>query len=138
MRFTGILPALMAPFDPTGKVSEEMLCRMVSHYVGIGVNGLYVCGGTGEGVLLSVAERKHVAEIVVREACHRVPVIIHVGAVSTQDAVELAAHAERTGAKPSPAFLPFSTAALLKPFFSTMWRSPANAVYRFFFTTFQR
>lgn len=107
MRFTGILPALMTPFDPTGKVSEEMLCRMVSHYVGIGVNGLYVCGGTGEGVLLTVAERKHVAEIVVREACHRVPVIIHVGAVSTQDAVELAAHAERTGAEAVASVPPF-------------------------------
>jgi len=107
VRFTGILPALMTPFDPTGKVSEEMLCRMVSHYVGIGVNGLYVCGGTGEGVLLTVAERKHVAEIVVREACHRVPVIIHVGAVSTQDAVELAAHAERTGAEAVASVPPF-------------------------------
>lgn len=118
MRLTGILPALMTPYDSSGKISEPMLCRMVSHYVQTGVDGLYVCGGTGEGVLLSVAERKQVAEVVVRETRHRVPVIIHVGAVSTPDAVELATHAERTSAE---------GVASVPPFF---YRGSTEAIYQ--------
>lgn len=118
MRLAGILPALITPYDSKGKVSEEMLCRLVAHYVQFGVNGLYVCGGTGEGVLLSLAERKQIAKIVVREARHRIPIIIHVGAVSTQDATELAADAEKVGADAiaslPPLFFPCSTQAIFQ------------------------
>src|SRR3954454_17492368 len=116
MRIQGVLPALLTPYDSEGLVSEEMLRRLVALHIQLGVSGLYLCGGAGEGVLLNVAERKQVTEIVVRESRKRTPVIVHVGSVSTKDAAELAAHAEKVGADAiasvPPFFYPCGTEAI--------------------------
>jgi N-acetylneuraminate lyase len=47
---------------------------------------------------LSLADRKQVAERVVNANAGRVPVIVHVGCISTSDAVKLARHASEVGA----------------------------------------
>lgn len=107
MRFEGIIPALVTPYDAGNKVSDEMLRRLVGCHLKIGVNGLYLCGATGEGVLLSIEERKHITEVVINEVRGRLPVIVHVGAISTADAAELASHAERTGADAIASVPPF-------------------------------
>src|SRR6266851_9565848 len=86
----GIYPALFTPYDATGAVAEPMLRRLVDVFIKSGVDGLYLCGGTGEGLLLKTEERKRVTEIVVNEAKGRVAVMAHVGCVSTGEAVELA------------------------------------------------
>jgi N-acetylneuraminate lyase len=116
MRIHGVLPALLTPYDSEGLVSEEMLRRLVALHIQLGVSGLYICGGAGEGVLLNVAERKLVTEIVVREARKRIPVIVHVGSVRTEDAAQLAAHAEKVGAdviaSVPPFFYPCGTEAI--------------------------
>jgi N-acetylneuraminate lyase len=127
MRVNGVLPALLTPYDSDGRVSEEMLRRLVAHYVQLGVSGLYVCGAAGEGVLLSVAERKKVTEIVMSESRQRVPAIVHVGSVSTEDAAELAAHAERVGANAiasvPPFFYPCSAEAIFQHYSNIAKRS---------------
>ena len=96
----GAYVALMTPFTKRNTVSAEVIERQVAYYAGRGIRGLYVTGGTGEGLLLSKAERKRVLEAVVRSNTGRnkVKVIAHIGCVNTDDAVELARHAERTGA----------------------------------------
>ena len=55
-------------------------------------------GGTGEGLLQTVEQRKLVAEAAVRNSPKGKLVIVHVGSHRTADAVELAAHAGRIGA----------------------------------------
>ena len=94
----GIYPAIMTPFDAQGAVSEASLRKMVQHALGIGVNGFYVCGGGGEGLLLTVAERQQVLEIVLDAVKGKVPVIAHVGAFQIPDAIRLARHAGQAGA----------------------------------------
>jgi N-acetylneuraminate lyase len=103
----GVIPALFTPFDAGNNVSEDMLRRLIALHVDLGVNGLYLCGGAGEGILLTVAERRRIAEIAVNEAGKRVPIIIHVGAARTEDAAELAAHAEKVGADAVASVPPF-------------------------------
>jgi len=71
------------------------------------VAGFYILGSTGEGLLLSEAERRMAAEAVVQQVKGRVPVIIHVGAITTQTACDLAAHAEQIGADAVSAVPPF-------------------------------
>lgn len=94
----GIYPAIMTPFDARGAVSETGLRRLVRHALEVGVNGFYVCGGGGEGLLLTVPERQQVLEIVLDAVQGKVPVIAHVGAFQNPDAVSLARHAGRAGA----------------------------------------
>lgn len=68
--------------------------------------GLFVCGGTGEGVSLTREERRASAEAHVQAAAGRVPVIIHVGQNSLLEAQNLAAHAAAIGANAIAAMAP--------------------------------
>lgn len=94
----GILPALITPFDANGQVSPSVIRQLVQFQLKAGVHGFFVNGGTGEGLLLEPAERRLVLETVLDEVNGRVPVIAHVGAIATQVAADLAAHAAAVGA----------------------------------------
>ena len=56
------------------------------------------CGTTGESPTLSHEELKRVIEIVIKSAAKRVPVIAGTGSNSTEEALELTAHAKKAGA----------------------------------------
>jgi dihydrodipicolinate synthase/N-acetylneuraminate lyase len=60
-----------------------------------GIDGILLAGTTGEGVLLSVSERK---AALARAVAGALPVLAHCGAQSTTDTVALAAHAAEAGA----------------------------------------
>ena len=62
----GILPALLTPMDDDGgTVNHAALRRLVEFQIQSGVSGFFVCGGTGEGLLLSLEERRDVLATVV-------------------------------------------------------------------------
>lgn len=94
----GAYVALMTPFTKSDKVNTAALEQQVDYYAACGVRGLYVTGGTGEGLLMTLAERRRVLETVVRANAGRMKIIAHIGCLNTDDAVELARHAEKTGA----------------------------------------
>ena len=106
-RFKGVWPALVTPLTENDGVDVAATRRLLDYLVDAGVHGFYVCGGTGEGVLLSVEERKLMAETVIDHVNGRVPIIMHVGAIATASAVDLARHAERAGADAIAAVPPF-------------------------------
>jgi len=93
----GIIPPLLTPFTPAGEVYEKGLRNLVEFLIPH-IDGLYPCGTYGSGPLMSVEQRKKVAEIVVDQVKGRIPVIIHVGAADTKSTIELAQHAEKIGA----------------------------------------
>jgi N-acetylneuraminate lyase len=94
----GIVPALITPFDESGALAPGRVPALVRSLLDAGVKGFFVCGSTGEGKAMTVPERKLMAETVVKEVGGAVPVIMHVGATSTENAVELARHAAAVGA----------------------------------------
>jgi N-acetylneuraminate lyase len=106
-KLTGILPALLTPFDEEGNVNLDIMRDLIEWQITQGVSGFYILGSTGEGLLLSEDERRTVAETVVRQVKGRVPVVVHVGAITTQQACSLAAHAEEIGADATSAVPPF-------------------------------
>ena len=99
MLFKGILPALMTPYDNMGGVCAERLNDHIGFLLGSNVNGLYICGVTGDSAQMNVDERKKVAEIAVA-ACkkHGRLSFVHVGSSSTRDSLLLAEHAASIGA----------------------------------------
>ncbi|MGE5481849.1 MAG: dihydrodipicolinate synthase family protein [Bacteroidota bacterium] len=97
--FKGVVTALLTPYDEQGAVAEKALRKHVDFLIEAGVQGLYPCGSAGEGIVLPVAQRQRVAEIVLDQVGGRIPVMMHVGAVSTEDTVELARHAKNLGAQ---------------------------------------
>lgn len=94
----GILPALLTPMDDAGAtVNHQSLRMLVDMQIKRGVSGFFVCGGTGEGLLLSPPERQAVLETVVEAVDHRAKIIAHIGTLDTQTACMLASHAARLG-----------------------------------------
>jgi N-acetylneuraminate lyase len=96
-QFAGIYPAIVTAFDDHGEFDPSAMRRIVQHQLAAGVDGFYLCGGTGEGMLLTVPERQAVLETVLDEVAGRAGVIAHVGAFQTADTLELARHASRVG-----------------------------------------
>jgi N-acetylneuraminate lyase len=94
----GILPAAVTPFDEKEQFAEAPFELLLESLYAAGVDGVYVCGGTGEGLLQTVEQRKRVAEAAVSNSSKGKQVVVHVGSHRTADAVELAAHAGRIGA----------------------------------------
>jgi len=94
----GILPALVTPFDDSGRFCEAAFERLLERVYRTSIDGVYVCGSTGEGLLQPVEQRKRVAEAAIRLSPRGKQVIVHIGAHRTSDAIELARHAAQAGA----------------------------------------
>ncbi len=103
----GLVTALLTPFDRRGEVDEGTLSDLVRLQIAKGTQGLYPCGTTGLGPMLRAEERKKVAEVVIREASGKVPVVVQVGSADTSSTVELAKHAERAGADAVASLTPY-------------------------------
>jgi len=91
-------PALVTPFGADGKPAFDVVERLVDLFAKQGMDGLYVTGSTGQWPLLTVEERQAVVERCVKTSAGRIPIMAHVGAVATDDAVTLAKHAAKVGA----------------------------------------
>lgn len=105
--FEGICPALVTPLMGDGKVNVEATEKLIQDLIATGIGGLYVCGGTGEGIALSPEVRRKMAEVAIGAASGRVPVMIHVGAIDTKTILDLAKHANQAGADAISALPPF-------------------------------
>ena len=103
----GLFTAIITPFNRQGRVSSDCLAELVKFQVSKGVDGIFPCGSTGLGPMLSIAERKHVAETVVSAARGRAFVVVQVGCTDTGSTVELAKHAEEAGADAVASLTPF-------------------------------
>lgn len=94
----GLVAATFTPFRADGSLHLARIKPVIDAVIAQGATGLYVCGSTGEGPLLSTEERLRVAEASVKAARGRVPVVIQVGHNSIEEARGIAAHAQRIGA----------------------------------------
>ena len=94
----GITVAMVTPMDADQKPDFAAIADLTDRLIKRGVNCLYPCGTTGEMLKLSLAERKAVAETVIKAAAGRVSVFIHVGATNAAETLELALHAREAGA----------------------------------------
>ncbi len=95
--FRGSFTALVTPFA-NGSVDEKAFRDLVDWQIAEGTNGLVPVGTTGESPTLSHDEHKDVVEWCVDQARGRVPVVAGAGSNSTKEAIDLAQHAEKSGA----------------------------------------
>lgn len=97
-KLAGIFPALVTPLNDDGSVNIGALEKLLARVYAAGVDGVYVCGTTGEGMLLDPQERRRIAEAAVGNSPRGKHVIVHVGAWSLDVAEGLARHAASAGA----------------------------------------
>lgn len=97
-KFEGIIAAMITPLDKNGAVYEQGIKELCDFLIAKGVNALYPGGSTGECPLLSVEDRKKLAEWTIKHANGRVPVVVHTGTNLPHETLELTKHAKQIGA----------------------------------------
>lgn len=105
--FQGVICPILTPFDAKGAIDYKALEQLIEFLVSEGVPCLMVGGTTGEGLLLSVEERKQLAEAVVQCANKRTKIIAHVSCLSTKESIELTKHAQSLKVDGISAITPF-------------------------------
>ena len=95
----GIVLPSPTVFLDDGRVDEKLMDELTDWYLACGVHAFFVLGSYGQGPAMTPDERKKVAEIIIRRVKHRVPVVVHVGAVDPYTAIDLGKHAKAIGAE---------------------------------------
>ena len=96
--FEGVATALITPFSPDGSVNYAKLEELINKQIEDGVDGLVICGTTGESATLTEKEHMDVIRESVKFVNGRVPVIAGTGSNCTQTAIEMSKEAEEYGA----------------------------------------
>ena len=111
MNFTpikrGVVCPTVTPLKEDGEINPDIIKPMVDFLIDRGVAGVYPLGTTGQGPFFSLEERKSIAAATVSAADGRSPVIIHTGAISTRDTLDLTRHAEAIGADAASVITPW-------------------------------
>lgn len=94
---TGLVAAVFTPLKPNREIDLVQIEKFTDYLADGPVTGIYILGGTGEGVSFSNDERRAVAEAFVRASDGRLKTIVQVGHNSLPDARSLAEHAELLG-----------------------------------------
>lgn len=93
--FEGLCAATYTPFDDNGKVNLDLIDDYVKILREQGVNGVFVSGTTGEGLSLTVDERKSIAEKWASASKGKLDLLIlHITTSCILETQELAKHAE--------------------------------------------
>ena len=114
----GALAAAVTPLRDDGAALDEEAFRPYLEFLAAaGLDGILALGTTGEGILLSAAERRRAAELFLEGS---LPVIVHCGAQTTAETTALAGHAAEAGAAGvaviGPPYYAFDERALLEHF----------------------
>ena len=96
-KFHGSMTALVTPFKD-GEIDEAAYRALIDWQITSGSHGLVPVGTTGESPTLTHEEHRRAVDICIDEARGRIPVIAGAGSNNTGEAVELARHAEDSGA----------------------------------------
>jgi 4-hydroxy-tetrahydrodipicolinate synthase len=104
-KITGPFVAIVTPFDNDEAVNAIALRRQVARQASAG-NGVFCAGTNGEFYALSFEEKVRVAETCVEAAEGRVPVLAHIGEISTHQTIALGKTIERLGVKAVSAITP--------------------------------
>jgi 4-hydroxy-tetrahydrodipicolinate synthase len=88
----------ITPADPSGKVDTSALKRLLAPLVAAKVDSIGLLGSTGTYPFLSRAERRRATDAALEETSGKVPVLVGIGALRTDEAIALAQDAKAAGA----------------------------------------
>ena len=94
--FKGCGTAIATPFCETG-VNLEEFAKLVEDQIQNGVDGLIVCGTTGEASTMTEEERLKTIECAVKVANGRIPIIAGTGSNNTKAVIEMNKKVENLG-----------------------------------------
>ena len=96
-RLHGLVAASFTPMDETGAINLSVIDKYADLMANSGMEGVFVCGTTGESLSMTVEERKQTMAQWVQSSGGRFKVIAHVGSNSQVEAIDLARYAQEVG-----------------------------------------
>lgn len=103
---SGVITAIATPLHPDGTIDAAALSRHTVRLVAAGIDGILVCGTTGQGAFLSPDEKEAAARIVLDASGH-VPVFAAALAAHTEAVISEAARYAQLGVAAIAAVTPF-------------------------------
>jgi 4-hydroxy-tetrahydrodipicolinate synthase len=116
----GIIHVPVTPFTPDNKIDLDTFERVVDFLLRHDASSLCINLHLAESLNLTLDERKQLTKTAVEVTAGRVPVIVHVSTPGTDQAVDLARHAETAGADCVIAIAPY------------YWKPSQEALYEHF------
>lgn len=102
----GVITSLITPFKD-GEIDTVGWMALLECQIRNGIDGILLCGTTGEGWAIYAMERERLISLAVDVAENRVPVIVAVGSNNTEAAIGLSRQAARLGANAVLVTVPF-------------------------------
>jgi 4-hydroxy-tetrahydrodipicolinate synthase len=96
--FRGTYTAIVTPFNADLTIDFEAFRKHLDHQIANGVNGIVVCGSTGESATLSTKEKVALFTFAIEHVNKRVPIIAGTGSNNTQASIDLTLIAKELGA----------------------------------------
>ncbi len=118
-KFKGVMPAMLTPLTNEKKIDFETTGKLVDFLLKRRVNGLFILGTFGEGMLHPVEERRRFVEKVISCVNGKVPVIVVASHMEVDKTKELIGIAQDSGA---------NAAALVPPFYYVL---PDRAIEKY-------
>lgn len=116
----GIIDVPVTPFTTANEIDVDKFARVIEFLLRHNASSLCVNLHLAESLNLTLDERKLLAKTAVEVTAKRVPVIVHVSTPGTDQAIDLARHAERVGADCITAIAPY------------YWKPSQDALYEHF------
>ena len=98
MKFEGIYPPVITPHKEDGSIDRDGVVEVLEHLVAAGVHGVVIGGTTGEYYAQSKDERVALMKLARETLKDRLPMIVGVAAIRTEDCVDYAQAAKESGA----------------------------------------
>lgn len=97
MQIRGLHTAIVTPFTELGDVDLDAFVRLVDRQIDAGVDGIVVCGSTGEGATLTTQEKQLLWSTAAERAAGRAVITAGTGTNDTRSTVELTRMAHACG-----------------------------------------
>ncbi|HQQ97610.1 MAG TPA: dihydrodipicolinate synthase family protein [Cyclobacteriaceae bacterium] len=97
--WTGVYPALTTKFTAQDTLDYALFEKNLKFQLECGVDGVILGGSLGEASVLSNEEKFDLVKFTIDKVAGKVPVIMNIAEGSTREAIKLAQHAEKIGAK---------------------------------------
>ena len=94
----GVMQSPVTPMTGDGKLDFNTFERLLDFHITQGTSAICYPLHIGESLNLTLAERQAAVEVAMRTIAGRAPLLVNVSVSSTDQAIDLAHHAERSGA----------------------------------------
>ena len=126
--WTGVMPAIVTPFDAQGRLDEAGFCRGVELCIDYGCTGVVTPGCAGESWALSRDERKRLFELAVDTASGRIKVLAGTSAITQGEVIDYATYAKEIGCDGQMVISPFFPRLHSHEDFLSHYRAISDAV----------